>query len=831
MIYTSGSTGNPKGVMVEHANVVNFLTAMSSRPGITANDSLLAVTSTSFDIHGLELFLPLIAGARLVIAPQAATANATLLLALMAQHQISLMQATPATWKMLLDTNWQQHASLKVLCGGEALSLSLATALLGHPTIELWNMYGPTETTIWSCCKQVMAHQPQVSMGKGIGNTQVYVVTDALQLVPAGVAGELLIGGAGVARGYLNREPLTAEKFIANPFHDSGNPASSERLYKTGDLVRWLPEGELEFLGRIDHQVKIRGFRIELGEIENALMAHGAIQDAVVVAREAASGDQQLVAYLVHQPMAMDEMDPPEGQLGFSLFYFGTDISPAENKYDFYLKAAKFADERNFEAIWTPERHFDPVGALYPNPSILNAALATITSRIKLRAGSVVLPLHDPIRVAEEWAVVDNLSNGRVGLAIASGWHTRDFVLAPDNYAARKEVVSESVHALQALWQGNAIQRRDGSGKDVDIRIFPKPIQKKLPLWITAAGNPDTFIEAGRQGTHLLTHLLGQTIEELAEKITLYKTSLANNGHDPKQGRVTLMIHTLLGENFEQVIDLARAPFIKYMRAHISLLQPLLKSLDIPTDGLSEADLEDMAGFAFERYAGTASLIGTPKSAAKMVHKLKDIGVDEIACLIDWIDSGSALQGLESLHQLQIASRHAPPSTESIIAHCRHLLPQHMVPSAYVLLDSLPLTPNGKIDRKALPAPDMAALQARYVAPRNATETLLCTIWQEVLGVERVGITDNFFQLGGHSLLAAQLVTRINQEFNVALPLRTLFNAQTLADLAQQLLHLEHGSDDRAFTRASREMALLPSYGQQRLWLLNQIDGGSAHYN
>ncbi|RJG35461.1 non-ribosomal peptide synthetase, partial [Motilimonas pumila] len=237
MIYTSGSTGNPKGVMVTQANVVNFLSSMQSKPGINSSDCLLAVTSTSFDIHGLELFLPLAVGAKTVIASKNAVSDSHALITLINRYSVNLMQATPATWKMLVDGQWQPTSAIKVLCGGEALSESLASKLTAFDSTELWNMYGPTETTIWSCVKQVSATDGQVSMGLPIANTQVYLLNEQLQIAPEGAPAELFIGGEGVTRGYLNRPDLTAQVFIDNPFYDKSNPDSSERLYKTGDLV------------------------------------------------------------------------------------------------------------------------------------------------------------------------------------------------------------------------------------------------------------------------------------------------------------------------------------------------------------------------------------------------------------------------------------------------------------------------------------------------------------------------------------------------------------------------------------------------------------------
>jgi amino acid adenylation domain-containing protein/FkbH-like protein len=292
VIYTSGSTGKPKGVQIEHRAVVNFLHSMQREPGLTGEDRLLAVTTLSFDIAGLETYLPLMCGAEVVIAGREVASDGSRLLALMQRSGASIMQATPATWRMLLEAGWQGDRRLKILCGGEALPLHLAQQLLPRCG-ELWNMYGPTETTIWSAVYRVTSER--VLLGRPIANTQFYVVDGNLELLPSGIPGELYIGGDGLARGYLNRPELTAERFPPDPFSD--RPGA--RLYRTGDLVRWQRDGNLEYLGRTDFQVKLRGFRIELGEIEAVLNRHAAVRQCVVTVREDSPGDKRLTAYLI----------------------------------------------------------------------------------------------------------------------------------------------------------------------------------------------------------------------------------------------------------------------------------------------------------------------------------------------------------------------------------------------------------------------------------------------------------------------------------------------------------------------------------------------------
>jgi len=305
LIYTSGSTGNPKGVQICHRSAVNTLIAMQKAPGMTSNDITVAMTTISFDIAQLECFLPLISGAQVYMMPANSAADMSKVKDILSASKATVLQATPASWRLLLASGWKGDSNLKILCGGEALTRDLANELLTKCE-SLWNMYGPTETTIWSCVKKVKSEDCQfeyVPIGGPCSNFQFFVVDSKFQLVPLGGVGELFIAGDSVAVGYLNRPELNAEKFLseipAKWYERHVEQYGSTRIYRTGDLVRWLEDGSLEFIGRTDHQVKIRGYRIELGEIESVLKDHSLIKEAVVVAREDNPGDKRLVAYLM----------------------------------------------------------------------------------------------------------------------------------------------------------------------------------------------------------------------------------------------------------------------------------------------------------------------------------------------------------------------------------------------------------------------------------------------------------------------------------------------------------------------------------------------------
>lgn len=355
----------------------------------------------------------------------------------------------------------------------------------------------------------------------------------------------------------------------------------------------------------------------------------------------------------------------------FSLLYFdGKGGAQRRDKYRLLIEGARFADQHGFTAVWTPERHFDPFGGLYPNPAITSAALATVTQRIQLRAGSVVVPLQNAVRVAEEWAAVDNLSQGRVGISFATGWHANDFALMPENYADRKAAMIRGIEIVRKLWRGEPVVAANGLGQSIELRTFPQPVQPELPFWITCSGNPETFVLAGELGGGVLTHLLGQSVEELQGKIELYRDTLAKHGFPAGVGHVTLMMHTFVGEDLETVRETVRQPFTEYLLSSISLIQKQLansnqigalpwsrsgsSTASAKTTELTDTEKTELAAFGFDRYFNTAALFGTPDSCLELVHRLTEVGVDEIACLIDFgVDVETALNGLPHLVALK----------------------------------------------------------------------------------------------------------------------------------------------------------------------------------
>ncbi|WP_249039727.1 non-ribosomal peptide synthetase/type I polyketide synthase [Archangium gephyra] len=346
-----------------------------------------------------------------------------------------------------------------------------------------------------------------------------------------------------------------------------------------------------------------------------------------------------------------------DGAMDFSLYFFGKyEAAYREDKYDLLLESTRYADAHGFSAVWVPERHFHPFGGFSPNPSVVCAALARETKHLQLRAGSVVVPLHHPLRVVEEWAVVDNLSKGRVGLSFASGWHPDDFVFAPDSFGNHRELMFEGIEQIRHLWRGGSLRARNGGQKEIDVSSFPLPRQAELPFWVTIVNNPDTYIRSGQIGANVLTNLMGQSLEDLERNIALYRQALRDNGHDPASGKVTCLMHTFVGEDLETVRRTARQPFCDYLAAHVSLFQNLAKSqgLSVNVDTLTPDDKQYMLSKAYDRYVQTSALIGTPDTCAKILENLRAIGVDEVACFLDFgVEARSVMEAMPSLVKLK----------------------------------------------------------------------------------------------------------------------------------------------------------------------------------
>ncbi|WP_055074768.1 LLM class flavin-dependent oxidoreductase [Pseudanabaena sp. 'Roaring Creek'] len=340
----------------------------------------------------------------------------------------------------------------------------------------------------------------------------------------------------------------------------------------------------------------------------------------------------------------------------FSLFYFSGDGSTtSRDKYHLLLEGAKFADRHKFAAVWIPERHFDAFGGLYPNPSVAGAAIAMITDHIQIRSGSVVMPLQNPLRVAEEWAMVDNLSKGRVSLSFAPGWHPNDFVLYPEKYAAKKEIMWRDIQVLQQLWQGEAIALIGGNGKPVNIHTFPRPLQTNLSIWITALSD-ETFLEAGKIGANILTSPLYQSLDEILRKITLYRQALAQHGHDPQSGKVAMMIHTFIDRDMDAVRRKVKQPFKNYLKTHFDLVVKSSGDLrfSIDPNTMTPQDLDDLLEFSFETYFNGKVLMGTPAYCQTMIDNLQQAGIDEIAALIDFgVEFDWVMESLDFLKDIK----------------------------------------------------------------------------------------------------------------------------------------------------------------------------------
>ena len=731
-IYTSGSTGKPKGVANVHEGIVNRLLWMQETYKLTGKDRVLQKTPFSFDVSVWEFFWPLLTGAALVVARPGGHRDPAYLVDLIAEQNITTLHFVPSMLSIFLESpGLERCCSVRqIFASGEALPFELQKRFFDRLRAELHNLYGPTEAavdvTYWACCQD--SGRSIVPIGRPIANTQIYILDANLQAVPIGVPGELHIGGIGLARGYLNRPDLTAEKFIPNPFGET----QGSRLYKTGDLARFLADGNIEYLGRMDHQVKLRGFRIELGEIEAVLGEYPGVLQATVVVREDGPGHQQLVAYVVPKRKRKNA-GPGSYELpnGMSIFYHN------KGETDFLYREIFESQVYLRRGIVLREDSciFD-VGA---NIGLFALYAGERCPRGRVYSFEPLPPIFETLR-------------GNARLCDAQ------IKVFPFGLS------DEEKHADLTYYTGNTIMSglKGQAEKEEDLEVVKSFITNQQQRTSGAPALPNLADEV------LQERMRGQT----------YRCQLRR-------------LSNVMREEDVQHIDLLK---IDVERAEWDVLQ-----------GVDEVDWEKIDQVVLEVHDRVSTFDGS------RVEQISDFLEKHGYCVMVEADGEMKGAGLYDLY----ATRHPQQLKEEMLstsvasmqpasvtdAHLRAYLqtrlPEFMVPSMFVLLDTFPMTTSGKVDRKALPPPSLERNRvSTAVAPRNDVEAILALLFAKVLGLGSVGVTDNFFELGGHSLLAARLMAEITQTTGRRIPLSALFRGATVESLAQLIEQgSEHGCD------------------------------------
>ncbi|MGW0532982.1 MupA/Atu3671 family FMN-dependent luciferase-like monooxygenase [Streptomyces sp. NPDC003032] len=434
---------------------------------------------------------------------------------------------------------------------------------------------------------------------------------------------------------------------------------------------------------------------------------------------------------------------PPTRPLDFGVYFFGDypqeeETAAGHGKYDHLVETARFADRNGFHSLWIPERHFHSFGGLFPNPVVLAAALARETGRIRINAGSVVLPLHDPIRVAEEWSMVDNLSGGRIGIGCASGWHSNDFVFFPERFGSHKETMYEQVEEVRKLWRGDAVRRTTGDGES-DLRLFPRPVQDAPPMYTAVVGNPASYELAARHDLGIVTNLMTQGVDQLRENIALYRRTRAEHGLDPDAGHVAVLLHTYLAEDHAAARAEAREPLSRYMRASLSLFGGVANSLGQQVDlsAMTEDDLDVVFRRAYDRYCDHRALIGSPESVRPVVEEVRGAGADEVVALVDFgVEPAAMRAGLVHLDALRRSCTEATPAPAPAPGPGAPLSPgqqriwflERMLPGRTAYNEVKAIELEGPVDVDALRS-SLCALTARHEQLR--------TVFREVAGEAR----------------------------------------------------------------------------------------------
>ncbi|MEP7010066.1 MAG: amino acid adenylation domain-containing protein [Acidobacteriota bacterium] len=780
-LYTSGSTGRPKGVMIRHRSVVNLSRALARSVYAGLGDEALRVSVNApltFDAS-VKQWVQLTFGRCLVLVPDDVRPDGEELLRFVAEQRIDVLDCTPSQLRLLAAAGLFSIPApptlpRRYLVGGEAIDAALWAELAAVAGQPFFNVYGPTECTVDAAVCRIDGAPLHPSIGRAIGNVRLYVVTPDRSLALDEAPGELWVGGDGVARGYLGRPSQTAEKFVP----DSFGAAPGERLYRTGDLVRYLPDGNLEFLGRTDHQVKIRGFRIELGEVEAALAACPGVDQSVVVLRDEASGEKRLVGYVVVREGRRLPSGRPRHRLPNGLWVAHQNRNETEYLYQEIFEKDTYVRH----GIVLPENAcvFD-VGA---NIGMFSLFVAERSRGARVFAFEPIGPIFETLSA--------NLASAGI-----------EFRLFRHGLSRREESARFTYYPRYSMMSGLAGYAVPEDEVEVVKRFLRNEEQKGSAHATALLAEADDLLAgrfAGEEIECRLRRLSDVIEEEGVERIDLLKIDVQRAEMDvlaglaetdwPKVAQVVMEVHDEAGSESEgRSKELRR--FLEARGFEVTVEQD---ELLVGTD-------------RFNLYAHRRGLAFVPSPRA-------DVRTE----------------------QASRSDSKAPPTGAELREQVRGRLPDYMVPAAIVVLRELPLTRNGKTDRAALPAPEEVSGGggAAVALPRTPFEEVLVSLWSDLLGVERVGIDQSFFDLGGHSLLATQLMSRVREAFRLELPLRKLFEAPTVAGLALQIeeqLRLAPGLAAPAVEPVSRAGELALSFAQQRLWFLNQLDPESASYN
>ena len=834
VIYTSGSTGKPKGAMNTHRGIVNRLLWMQQAYQLTAEDQVLQKTPFSFDVSVWEFFWPLLTGARLVMARPgghqesdylvklivgAESGNIQVLESAEALESVAVRQSAdgssawsnagalersgraaraPGGWTLhfvpsmlavfLEEPGVSECASSlrRVICSGEALSPDLMQRFFERlPGVELHNLYGPTEAavdvTYWACDRS--SERRTVPIGRPIANTEIYILDREQRPVPVGVAGELYIGGVNLGRGYLGRAALTAEKFVPHPFAKE----AGSRLYRTGDLARFRADGELEFLGRLDHQVKVRGLRIELGEIEVAVAEHEAVRECVVVAREDTPGDVRLVAYLVPELGRAVPLQPK--------------VSGVER-----------------DQLLSNGQH-----SKLPNGMIVAGHGSLQASGVYREIFEDKIYLKHGIRIADGDCVFDVGAN--VGLF---------------SLFVKQQARTARVYAFEPLPPNFAALRANVELYGLDVTLFECGLSKQRET-ATFTYYPNASAMSGR--------VSGVDKDKVATKANVqswlqsFDHTAMPEGTAQQYGLDEFLDYYMRSESYDcQLLTLSEV-IREYGVERIDLLKLDVEQSEFDVlSGIEEDDWKKIRQLVVEVH--TEELLvqisdllrqrGFTFNVDKSTH-VEEKGQDVVRIYMLYAraaETGSA----ESNGHGPARAVQRELSLDGLRASLRKTLPAHMIPNTFVVLDELPLTPNGKIDRRALPAPEQTSgtEEQERVEPRTPVEEIVAGICADVLKLERVNINSSFFDLGGHSLLAGQVISRVREIFRTELSLRDLFEVPTVAALAANIEKAQKaglGLQTPPIRPVSSDQDLPLSFAQQQLWVIDQMESGSVFYN